>query len=193
MNPLAETIGPLDPPDPIDQASDTIGQLMVFWGFKHIMGRIWAILYLSPKPLTAPELVEKIHASSGSISMGLRDLLAWGAIHKVCPSGSRKDHFVAEGDIWKMVSRVLSEREGRKIEMVLDHLEQIIFSLQNQSNHSKDSIETQFQLERLNELRKLGRIGKQLLNLLLIRSKIDLTPLQDFLRPSKNVLEQEIE
>ena len=31
--------------------SDVVGRLIEFWGFKRNMGRIWAVLYLSPEPL----------------------------------------------------------------------------------------------------------------------------------------------
>ncbi len=36
--------------------SDSIGRLIEFWGFKRNMGRLWAILYLSDRPLSAPEI-----------------------------------------------------------------------------------------------------------------------------------------
>ena len=30
--------------------ADTLGRLMEFWGFKRHVGRIWGVLYLSPRP-----------------------------------------------------------------------------------------------------------------------------------------------
>ena len=178
MSPLAN---PLPHPEPVEQISDIIGQLMEFWGFKHIMGRIWAILFFSSHPLSQSDIAARLHASTGAVSMGLRDLLAWGAIHKVCPSGSRKEHYVSEDDIWKMVRRVLSEREGRRIENALFHLDQAIQNLQGEKHtHHSNLQERRYQIEKLEELRKLGNLGRHLLKLLLIRAKVDVTPLQDF-------------
>ena len=37
----------------IGLVSETMGELVEFWGFKASMGRIWACLYLSSQPLTA--------------------------------------------------------------------------------------------------------------------------------------------
>src|SRR5690606_20494832 len=37
-------------------ASDAVGRLMEFWGFKRNMGRIWTVLYLSDDPLSAHDL-----------------------------------------------------------------------------------------------------------------------------------------
>ena len=36
-----------------EAVADTIGQLVEFWGFKRIMGRLWTVLYLEPEPISA--------------------------------------------------------------------------------------------------------------------------------------------
>jgi DNA-binding transcriptional regulator GbsR (MarR family) len=51
--------------------SDSIGRLIEFWGFKRNMGRLWAILYLSDRPLSAPEIQDRLQLSSGAVSMTL--------------------------------------------------------------------------------------------------------------------------
>jgi len=49
------------------------------WGFKRNMGRVWAVLYLSPEPLTAQDLRDLLRLSSGAVSMILSDLSRWGS------------------------------------------------------------------------------------------------------------------
>ena len=51
--------------------SDVVGRLIEFWGFKRNMGRIWAVLYLSPEPLSAEDLRQLLQLSSGAVSMTL--------------------------------------------------------------------------------------------------------------------------
>ena len=46
------------------------------------MGRVWAVLYLSPEPLTAQDLRELLRLSSGAVSMILSDLSRWGVVRK---------------------------------------------------------------------------------------------------------------
>src|SRR5262249_20190757 len=58
--------------------SDIVGRLIEFWGFKRNMGRVWAVLYLSPEPLTAQDLRELLRLSSGAVSMILSELSRWG-------------------------------------------------------------------------------------------------------------------
>lgn len=91
--------------------AETVGRLMQFWGFKRPMGRLWTVLYLSPTPLGAAELAERLDMSTGGVSMALGELERWGAVVRTSQAGTRRDYFQAEPDIWKLARRVLRERE----------------------------------------------------------------------------------
>jgi len=104
-------------------ASDAIGRVMELWGFKRNMGRIWTVLYLAEQPLTAHDLRERLQLSSGAVSMTLSELSRWGTVRKVWIQGARREHFTAEGDLWKMVSRVFRERELVEVQEVVARLE----------------------------------------------------------------------
>ena len=95
--------------------SDVVGRLMEFWGFKRNMGRVWAVLYLSPDPLSAEDLRQALSLSSGAVSMTLSELARWGVVRKVWIQGERKDFYAAEVQLWRMISRVFSEREKAEI------------------------------------------------------------------------------
>src|SRR5690606_23047344 len=110
----------VDPPEaPVPDATqvlpaeisvaETVGRLMHFWGFKRPMGRIWTILYLSPEPVSAAQLGSTLKMSAGAVSMALAELEKWGAITRTWIPGARRDYFVAEDDIWKLVRRVVRE------------------------------------------------------------------------------------
>ena len=79
--------------------SDSIGRLIEFWGFKRNMGRLWAILYLSERPLSAPEMQDRLQLSSGAVSMTLNELTRWGVVKKVWLQGERRDHYAAEAGL----------------------------------------------------------------------------------------------
>ena len=103
--------------------SDTVGRLMEFWGFKRNMGRIWAVLYLSPDPLSAEDLRNLLQLSSGAVSMTLSELSRWGVVRKVWVQGERKDFFTAEVQLWRMISRVFNDRERAEIVAAIDAFE----------------------------------------------------------------------
>ena len=166
--------------------ADTVGQLMEFWGFKHLMGRLWTTLYMSPKPLSAPELADRLCVSAGAVSMTLKDLLAWGAICKVCPPDSRKDHYLAEHNLWKLICRVLNEREGRRVELARAKIEEALNQLQQNKTQKKISAGTvesapealAFRIKRLQELQKFAVRGDKILKILLRQARVDIRPLQ---------------
>lgn len=163
--------------------SDTVGRLIEFWGFKRNMGRVWAVLYLSPEPLTAQDLRELLRLSSGAVSMILSDLSRWGVVRKVWIQGDRRDHFAAEVQLWRMISRVLSEREKTEIVVFLETCEEALRFLESKaSGHDlRDRQRAQLQIERIKGLHELGRLGKKLLDGLLATAKLDAEPLTRFM------------
>ena len=100
--------------------SDNVGRLMEFWGFKRNMGRLWAVLYLSPEPQSAEDLRQQLQLSSGAVSMTLSELSRWGVVRKVWVQGERKDFYAAEVQLWRMISRVFNEREKTEINVAIE-------------------------------------------------------------------------
>ena len=161
--------------------SDSIGRLIEFWGFKRNMGRLWAILYLSDRPLSAPEMQDRLQLSSGAVSMTLNELTRWGVVKKVWLQGERRDHYSAEGDFWKMISRVFNEREGVEVLDAIDLMEDAIQFLKDKAKDPEDRDRANFQEERIRELLDLARLGKQLLDALVKDAKVDGSPLMNVL------------
>src|SRR5438093_12469313 len=93
----------------LHEAADAVGALMEFWGFKRVMGRVWALLYLRGDALSASDLCEQLSISSGAASMALSELEHCAVIRRIRKAGDRREYFEAETEIWKTISRVLSE------------------------------------------------------------------------------------
>ncbi|MEM7137323.1 MAG: hypothetical protein AAF500_12125 [Myxococcota bacterium] len=161
--------------------SDAIGRLIEFWGFKRNMGRLWAILYLSESPLSAPELQARLRLSSGAVSMTLTELMRWGVVKKVWLQGERRDHFEAEGNFWKMISRVFNERERVEILDAIDAMRDALRYVGDKREIAEARSRADFQRERIRELLDLAQIGKQLLDALVKDAKVDGTPLMKVL------------
>jgi HTH-type transcriptional regulator, glycine betaine synthesis regulator len=171
--------------------SDIVGRLIEFWGFKRNMGRIWAILYLSPEPLSAEDLRHSLKLSSGAVSMTLNELLRWGVVRKVWVQGERKDFFTAEVQLWRMISRVFSEREKTEILNAIESFEEALTELSKLklSSDPKVRARAELQHERITQLLELAKLGKRLIETLLATAKIDAEPLVRFLlrqAPSSN-------
>jgi len=168
--------------DLILRVADAVGGVIEFWGFKRNMGRMWALLYLERRPLSAADLGERLTLSAGAVSMTLADLQQWGVVKKTWVPGERRDYFEAETSIWKMVSRVFRERELRRINEAIETFEEVIDELERAEGRgpAAEAERTSFALERLRGLLAIARIGAALLDAVLSGKKIDASPLQAF-------------
>jgi len=158
--------------------SDAIGRLMVLWGFKRNMGRVWTLLYLSNEPLTAYVLRERLQLSAGAISMTLNELARWGVVHKVWRQGDRHDYYEAESSLWKMISRVLRERELSEVDHTIEALEDALSSLSRRSG--ADANRSQTQRLRIEQLLELARLGRSMLDALINHARMDASWLPRF-------------
>jgi DNA-binding transcriptional regulator GbsR (MarR family) len=159
--------------------SDAIGRLMVLWGFKRNMGRVWTLLYLSNEPLTAFVLRERLQLSAGAISMTLNELARWGVVHKVWRQGDRHDYYEAESSLWKMISRVLRERELSEVDLAIEALEDALASLSRRAMRG-EAPRTQTQRLRIEQLLELARLGRSMLDALINHARMDASWLPRF-------------
>lgn len=167
--------------------SDAVGRLIEFWGFKRNMGRIWTVLFLSDAPLTAKDLQERLQLSSGAVSMTVTELARWGVVKKVWVQGDRRDFFVAEGNFWKMISRVLAERERVEILEAIDAMEEALVYARAkvEAGDERERRRALRQVERIEQLLELAKLGRRLLDALLQRARVDATPLLGVLLGSR--------
>jgi DNA-binding transcriptional regulator GbsR (MarR family) len=165
-------------------ASDVVGRLIEFWGFKRTMGRIWTLLYLSPEPLSAEDLRQALALSSGAVSMTLSELSRWGVVRKVWIQGERKDFYAAEVQLWRMISRVFNEREKSEVIAAIDAFEGALRDLDRIRQTSSDPAaraRAELQHERISQLLELARLGRKLIDALVSTAKVDAEPLVRFL------------
>ena len=85
------------------------------WGLPRSVAQIHALLWLSPKPLTADEIVETLQIARSNVSTGLRDLVALGVVHVDRPLGQRKDAFTALADPFGMAEAIIAARRAREV------------------------------------------------------------------------------
>ena len=161
-------------------AADGVGALMELWGFRRQLGRVWAVLFLSERPLAAPELCERLHISTGLLSMTLAELRQWAVVRSVQVPGDRKEHFEAETHIWKLVARVLREREKRAVESALATFERALEDARAATTDVDPAVKAsaRFQMRRLEQLLDLCRAALGLLRLLLDSARVDAGPIK---------------
>src|SRR5260370_3982093 len=93
------------------------------WGINSSMGELFALLYITGTDWTAEDLRRWLGVSRGNVSMNLRELMAWGVVHKVHRPGERRELFRAETDVWTLFRKILSERKRRELDPSLSVLD----------------------------------------------------------------------
>jgi len=161
-------------------ASDAVGALMELWGFRRQLGRVWAVLFLSDRPLAAPELCERLQISTGLLSMSLAELRRWGVVRSVDVPGDRKEHFEAETHVWRMVARVLREREKRAVEAALAAFERALAEVKAALSDVDPGVKTaaRFKARRLEQLADLSRAALSVLRVLVDSARADAGPIK---------------
>jgi DNA-binding transcriptional regulator GbsR (MarR family) len=104
---------------------ERFAQVMVESGMPRIASRIFvALIATDAGRLTAAELAERLRASPGAISGGVRYLIQLDLVSREREPGSRRDHYRVDDDVWyrtiaqrdQLLARwAMSLREGAEV------------------------------------------------------------------------------
>lgn len=98
------------------------GEMGSRWGINRTVGQIYALLYVSAKPLNADEIAESLSFSRSNVSMGLKELQSWRLVKLLHKPNDRREYFEPPKDIWDIFKALLEERRRREIEPTLSML-----------------------------------------------------------------------
>ncbi len=98
------------------------GDLGGNWGVNRSISQIHAYLYLAEAPLTAEDIAHDLEMARSNVSNSIKELLAWNLIHRVPIRSDRRDHFVAETDVWEIAARIAAGRKARELDPALTTL-----------------------------------------------------------------------
>ena len=105
-------------PDPVAlrliDACDSIGDLIDYWGFKRVQGRVWAVIALSKHPRPQIEIAETLQISKSLVSLTISELMEYNLVRPI--DERRGAPYEATLDIWPVVSDVLRSREWMLLE-----------------------------------------------------------------------------
>ncbi|MEN7341764.1 MAG: GbsR/MarR family transcriptional regulator [Pseudomonadota bacterium] len=95
------------------------GEMGSRWGINRTVGQIYALLYVSERPLNADDITSALGISRSNTSMGLKELQSWQLVQLRHISGDRRDYFTAPDDVWEIFQTLLVERRKREVEPTL--------------------------------------------------------------------------
>lgn len=101
------------------------GEMGSRWGINRTVGQIYALLFLSAKPLNADEITAALGISRSNTSMGLKELQSWTLVRLKHFQGDRRDYFTTPEDLWEITRILIAERKKREIDPTLTKLREL--------------------------------------------------------------------
>jgi DNA-binding transcriptional regulator GbsR (MarR family) len=133
--------------------TEGLSQISRFWGFPKGMGAIFAVLYVSPTPLSLDEIVQQTGLTKGAISTEVRTLARMGLVHRSSKLADRKDYYEAENDFYKSIRSILKERQNSEFDSAIRSVQETLKELETGSV-SGDTAQVQFVHERIKALQE---------------------------------------
>ena len=101
------------------------GEMGSRWGIARTVGQIYAVLFLSERPLNAEDITKALGVSRSNTSMGLKELQAWNLVRLRHLPEDRRDYFTTPDDLWEIVRTLIAERKKREIDPTLSKLREL--------------------------------------------------------------------
>lgn len=73
------------------------------FGLGRMIGRVFALLYLSPKPVALEDIATRLQVSKASVSIVVRQLLGLQAVRHMGFQGDRRDFYEPETDFLRIL------------------------------------------------------------------------------------------
>jgi DNA-binding transcriptional regulator GbsR (MarR family) len=138
------------------------GAFGTHWGINRTMAQIHALLLISPDPMTQDDIMDELNISRGNTNMNIRELINWMLVERILLPGERKEYFIAEKDIWKVVKQIVKERKKRELEPML----QLLDKLEEVDGDKKDKNIKSF-IEAVSSIKKLGKQADKTLDVMI--------------------------
>jgi len=138
------------------------GAFGTHWGINRTMAQIHAFLLISAEPLTQDNIMQELNISRGNTNMNIRELINWGLVERVILPGERKEFFVAEKDIWKVVRQIVKERKKRELDPMLKLLDQL-----EEVEGDKRDKEVKAFVEAVSGIKRLGKQADRTLDVMI--------------------------
>jgi DNA-binding transcriptional regulator GbsR (MarR family) len=110
------------------------GEMGTNWGVNRSVAQIHALLYLSDRPLHAEEICEALKLARSNVSTALKELQSYAIVRRTHVKDDRRDHFIAETDLWEMLMRISSERKRREIDPTIEFLARLKTDIDGRSD-----------------------------------------------------------
>jgi len=95
------------------------GEMGTRWGTNRTVAQIHALLYLSPQPMHADEIVDLLSVARSNVSTSIRELQSYGLVRMTHVLGDRRDYFESLHDVWELFRVIIEQRKQKELNPTL--------------------------------------------------------------------------
>jgi len=117
------------------------GEMGARWGVNRSIAQIHALLFLSPRPLTAEDISDTLTIARSNVSTSLKELQGFNLVTVTHVMGDRRDHFEAEKDVWQIALTIIEQRKQREIDPTMGTLAQCVAEAKADPSTARDVTE----------------------------------------------------
>ncbi len=100
------------------------GEMGTRWGTNRTVAQIQALLYLSPEPLRADQIVDLLSVARSNVSTSIRELQSYRLVRMTHVLGDRRDYFESLHDVWELFRVIIEQRKQRELNPTLSMLKE---------------------------------------------------------------------
>ena len=144
----------------MDEVKKTIielfSEIAKIHGLSKSVGEVYAILYLSDKPLCIDDIMDELGMSKGNVSMNLNKLEKIGFIKKVWIKGERKNYYESIDGFSSV--KDIAKKKYDVISKACDRLKEL--------EEKSDENERELISKKLKHIKKMRNVSKKVLEVL---------------------------
>ena len=110
----------------IERFVDSWGAMGSLWGVNTSVARVHGLLIASDRAWCLDEISQQLSISKSNVSTSLKELRSWGVIRKTFQQGDRREFYVCEPDVWKMLFSIMRERKKREFDPVVTNIKEAL-------------------------------------------------------------------
>jgi DNA-binding transcriptional regulator GbsR (MarR family) len=109
------------------------------FGLGRMIGRVYALLYLTPEPLSLEEVADELRVSKASASITLRQLASWQAVLPLHVEGDRRDFYVAQTDFSILLRKGIMPGVRKKLRSAGVQIERTLVTTSSETSAASSS------------------------------------------------------
>lgn len=110
------------------------------WGVNRSVAQIHALLLMADRPMHAEEIADTLVLARSNVSNSIKELMSWSLVLRSPVLGDRRDHFIAEKDVWEISTHIAEMRKAKEIDSVVSILGDVLAEAKDDPTVSREAI-----------------------------------------------------